>query len=83
MKDKKILCIIIFLTILTSVSVSAEDMLIFSRPLAGVSLVRDGREKRIIQTPHQLGAKESDPFDDDGADIISDRARFATYSRVR
>ena len=79
MKDKRILCVIIFfcfLDVLTSVATSnagkmpalpEEDMLLFSRPLSGVSLVKDGREERII---YRQGAYIAPRLSPDGEKII-------------
>jgi len=79
LKDKKILCVIIFfcfLAVLTSVSISdagkmpappEEDMLLFSRPLSGVSLVKGGREKRII---YRHGAHIAPRLSPDGEKIL-------------
>jgi len=59
LKSKKFLPFIVFLcfsTLFTSTfaSVSAEEVFLFSKPLSGVYLIKDGTEERIIykQGPH-------------------------------
>jgi len=72
LKDKRIFCIITFfcflaLAVLTPVSMSAEEMLLFSRPLSGVSLVRGYSEERII---YRHGAHIAPRLSPDGEKIL-------------